>query len=229
MCGRTNAGEEAESGGATDAAPRRTSPSCCSSSSKSVHAPLERNGRERATRRPRPGRRRKPTAPRVPRLSALTRRRARDAQFWGPCWHLLRWGKAREAPARGERTMTAKHRALPRVAFEGSFHRISRKPLPGVGALPSLSPEGAGSQPRRKQAAGGPGPLPGADACQARRVMLSDASLRRKTCGVRKVGSRGKSVFVEESAESVAALDEGRRRVHDLQLRGRRIGRLEVE
>jgi hypothetical protein len=46
---------------------------------------------------------------------------------------------------------------------------------------------------------------------------------------VRKVGSRRKSVFVEESAEAVAALDEGRRRVHDLQIRNRRIGWFEVE
>ena len=30
------------------------------------------------------------------------------------------------------------------------------------------------------------------------------------TCGVRKVGSGGEAVFVEESAESVSALDEGR-------------------
>ncbi len=48
-------------------------------------------------------------------------------------------------------------------------------------------------------------------------------------CGVREVGSRGKSVFVEESAESVSALDDGRRRVQDPQFAGRGIGRLQVE
>ena len=48
-------------------------------------------------------------------------------------------------------------------------------------------------------------------------------------CGVRKVGSCGEAVFVEESAESVAALDGGGGRVQDPQLPGRGIGRLEVE
>jgi hypothetical protein len=48
-------------------------------------------------------------------------------------------------------------------------------------------------------------------------------------CGVRKLGSRGGAVFVDESAESVSALDEGRGQVQDLQLPGRGIGRLEIE
>jgi hypothetical protein len=46
---------------------------------------------------------------------------------------------------------------------------------------------------------------------------------------VRKVGSGGDAVFVKKSAESVSALDEGRRRMHDPQLPGRRIRRLQVE
>ena len=52
---------------------------------------------------------------------------------------------------------------------------------------------------------------------------------RARTCGVRKVGSRGDVVFVEESAESVSALDGGGRRVQDPQLASRGIGWLEVE
>jgi hypothetical protein len=48
-------------------------------------------------------------------------------------------------------------------------------------------------------------------------------------CGVRKLGSRGDVVFVEESAESVSALDEGCGRAGDMQLPGQAIGRLEIE
>jgi hypothetical protein len=51
----------------------------------------------------------------------------------------------------------------------------------------------------------------------------------RSGCGVRKLGSRGGAVFVDESAESVSALDEGCGRVRDLQLRSQGIGRLEIE
>jgi hypothetical protein len=50
-----------------------------------------------------------------------------------------------------------------------------------------------------------------------------------RTCGVRKLGSRGDAVFVKKSAKSVSALDEGRGRVQDLQLPGQGIGRLEIE
>jgi hypothetical protein len=45
-------------------------------------------------------------------------------------------------------------------------------------------------------------------------------------CGVRKLGSRGGAVFVDESAESVSALDEGCGRVRDLQLRSQGSGGL---
>jgi len=48
-------------------------------------------------------------------------------------------------------------------------------------------------------------------------------------CGVRKVGSCGESVFVEESAEPVMALDGGVRWVQHPQLAGRGIGWLQVE
>jgi hypothetical protein len=48
-------------------------------------------------------------------------------------------------------------------------------------------------------------------------------------CRVRKVGSRSDAVFVEESAEAVSALDDGRGRVQDLQLTGQVTGRLEIE
>jgi hypothetical protein len=48
-------------------------------------------------------------------------------------------------------------------------------------------------------------------------------------CGVRKPSSRGSAVFVDESAESVSALDEGCRRARDLQLPTRGIGRLQIE
>jgi hypothetical protein len=46
---------------------------------------------------------------------------------------------------------------------------------------------------------------------------------------VRKLGSRGGAVFVDESAESVSALDEGCGRVRDLRLPSQRIGSLEIE
>ena len=48
-------------------------------------------------------------------------------------------------------------------------------------------------------------------------------------CGVRKVGSRGEVVFVEESAESVLTLDEGGLWVQHLQCAGDGIGWLQVE
>src|SRR6266545_1230090 len=44
--------------------------------------------------------------------------------------------------------------------------------------------------------------------------------------GYAKLVSRGEVVFVEESAESVSALDGGRWQVRAMQLRGRWIGRL---
>jgi hypothetical protein len=47
--------------------------------------------------------------------------------------------------------------------------------------------------------------------------------------GRSQLGSRGGAVFVDESAESVSALDEGRGGVWDLQLPSRRFGRLEIE
>jgi hypothetical protein len=47
-------------------------------------------------------------------------------------------------------------------------------------------------------------------------------------CGVRKLGSRGEFVFVDESADHVSALD-GRGLVRDGELSGRRIWRLEAE
>ena len=49
-----------------------------------------------------------------------------------------------------------------------------------------------------------------------------------EACGVRKVGSRGEFVFVDESADHVSALD-GRGLVRDGELSGRRIWRLEAE
>jgi hypothetical protein len=47
---------------------------------------------------------------------------------------------------------------------------------------------------------------------------------RKMACGVRKVGLCGEAVFVEESAESVAAPNEARGSVPDLQLLGQGIG-----
>ena len=44
--------------------------------------------------------------------------------------------------------------------------------------------------------------------------------------GYAKSVSRGESVFVDESPEPISALDEVRRRMHDLQLPGRRIRRV---
>jgi len=46
---------------------------------------------------------------------------------------------------------------------------------------------------------------------------------------VRKLGSRGGAVFVDEFAESVSALDESYGQVRDLQLPSRGIGRLQIE
>ena len=51
----------------------------------------------------------------------------------------------------------------------------------------------------------------------------------RLACWVRKVGSRGKAVFVEEPAESVTALDEVRRRVQHPQPQRCKIRRVEVD
>ncbi len=48
-------------------------------------------------------------------------------------------------------------------------------------------------------------------------------------CGVRKVGSCGEAVFMDESAEPISTLDGRQRWLHDSQLPGGRIGRLEVE
>ena len=53
--------------------------------------------------------------------------------------------------------------------------------------------------------------------------------LRHEPCGVRKLGSRGGTIFVNESAESVSALDAACRRVRDLQLPSQGIGRLQIE
>ena len=50
-----------------------------------------------------------------------------------------------------------------------------------------------------------------------------------RPCGVRKVGSRGEAVFVDEAAEALAALDGGCRWAQGSQLARRGIGRLEVE
>ena len=47
--------------------------------------------------------------------------------------------------------------------------------------------------------------------------------------GVRKPSSRGSAVFVDESAESVSALDEACRRARNLQLPTSGIGRLQIE
>jgi hypothetical protein len=47
--------------------------------------------------------------------------------------------------------------------------------------------------------------------------------------GYAKSVSRGESVFVDESPEPISALHEVRQRMHDLQLPGRRIRRLQIE
>ena len=52
---------------------------------------------------------------------------------------------------------------------------------------------------------------------------------RCSSCGVRNLGSRGGAVFMDESAESVSALDCSCGRVRDLQLARQGIGRLEIE
>jgi hypothetical protein len=52
---------------------------------------------------------------------------------------------------------------------------------------------------------------------------------RDQPVGCAKSGSCGEAVFVDESAEPVSTLDDGRRWMQDRELPGRRIGRLEVE
>jgi hypothetical protein len=47
--------------------------------------------------------------------------------------------------------------------------------------------------------------------------------------GYAKSVSRGEPVFVDESPEPISALDEVRRRMHDLRFPGRRIWRLQIE
>jgi hypothetical protein len=58
-----------------------------------------------------------------------------------------------------------------------------------------------------------------------RTISFGGLAIVAAACGVRKLGSSGEAVFVDESAESVSAFDGGCWQVQDSQLPGRPIGR----